>query len=171
MKTQSKAPRYVALALFATVLAIAPAQLILLPPNGIVINRATCETEGWPSRLQEKLYGESFWTRQLAAVHKARVIDESWDEHIAHIRGKAERINEETAAKVDAKLEEIYQKYPAAAPTSAQTMAARLRDKADELEEEDTYRMVSEQKAASVRALRGCEEAIARRLTQPAPIK
>jgi hypothetical protein len=116
------------------------------------------------------IYGDKFWSVQLAGIRDSRLDAENWDRKQAEIQREADDIVRQYLPDLDAikaQQDEIYKKYPSLAPTSAQVAAENLRERADEIEDNEARRLASEAMRKQVPILRQCEDTIVARLHKP----
>jgi hypothetical protein len=127
------------------------------------INIEDCHPNGIAAKLSAMIYGDQFWSVQLAGIRGDLFRAENWDRNLAETQGKIDDVVRQAQAKLDA----MYEKYPSLAPTSAQVAADKLRESADEIEMNEARRLASEMMRKQVPILRQCEDTIVARLHKP----
>jgi hypothetical protein len=131
------------------------------------INTKDCNPKGIAAKLSAMIYGDQFWSVQLAGVRDDLFHAENWDRTQAEFQQKTDDFLRQQQPQLDAiqaQMNAMYEKYPSLAPTSAEVAATKLRERADEIELNEARRLASEMMRKQVPVLRQCENTIVARL-------
>jgi hypothetical protein len=134
------------------------------------INNEDCNPKGIAAKLSAMIYGDQFWSIQLAGVRDDLFHAENWDRKQAEAQRKIDDIVRQFQPDLDAiqaQVDETYKQYPSLAPTSAKVAADKLRERADEIELNEARRLASEMMRKQVPILKQCEDTIVARLHKP----
>jgi hypothetical protein len=134
------------------------------------INNEDCNPKGIAAKLSAMIYGDKFWSIQLAGVRDDLFEAENWDRKQAEAQRKIDDIVRQFQPDLDAiqaQVDETYKQYPSLAPTSAEVEAQQLRERADEIEDDEARRLMSDYMRKQVPILRRCEDTIVTRLHKP----
>jgi len=107
---------------------------------GKVIIDGNGKINGLNNIVREWLQGGVFWENQLKEANIW--LKYNYDEPQRHAKAQNDfqQQIDEGVKEIDETMEEIYQKHPAARPSSAQQQAKALRDQADEIEWQEKRR-------------------------------
>ena len=131
-------------------------------PGAGQLNIKDCSPNGMVANLSAVIHGNRFWSVQLGGIRESRQDVENWDQKQAEAKAMTENVLREAQARLAA----IYERYPDLAPTSTEIASSHLRERADEMEEEEARQKISDLMRKQVPILRQCEDAIVAHLHQ-----
>jgi hypothetical protein len=111
-----------------------------------------------------RLYGATFWQKQLAAVRFELQHEIEWPQKIAMAMAIAKAANDRVTQETTQQLDAIYQKYPHLAPSEAQKKADALKNEADEIERQEALKLYEAMRLRQIARLTSCEAAITEKL-------
>lgn len=119
------------------------------------LDYSSCEAKSSLSQLSANIYGRYFWEQALTSAHRLanmKTTQSRWAD--------AERIERQG----EQLLEEIYAKHPSLAPTSAERAAKRLRERADQIEAQDSLSQFSAMEREMKASVLNCVRIITQKL-------
>lgn len=127
---------------------------LTLPPTSLVLE-ADCSVRGI-SHLSADIYPAKFWAIQLKALQGER------DKLLAQpaALASAEAMMQKLDADTDEITAKLYREHPEISPTRAESVAAALRKRADDLDRQDAYALMNEAGRRRINWLNGCEPAV-----------
>jgi hypothetical protein len=131
-------------------------------PSVDQVNIEDCTPNGIAAKLSAMIYGDKFWSIQLAGIRNDLFRAENWDRILTETQGKIDDAVRQAYAGLDA----MYEKYPSRAPktSGAEVAADKIRERADEIEWNEARRLASEMMRKRVPILKQCEDTIVVRL-------
>jgi len=123
--------------------------LSLSNANSLVVTVAG-NIQGFSNKARESLQGEKFWVSQLKIAHE----DLRWELDEPKREAEWERELAEFEREMRREDAEFYKEYPDMRPSKTETRVQALRDKADQLEQEELDRELEEDRLILINDLR-----------------
>ena len=104
-------------------------------PDKVVVD-SSGNISGLINNLRETIQGNGFWEKQLQVAKS----DLEWE--LSEPKRQAELDNElnQIMKETDESMEDMYREFPDMRPSKAETQAEKLRDRADEIEQQELDR-------------------------------
>jgi hypothetical protein len=130
-------------------------------PGDNSLDYSSCEPKSELSKLSATIiYGRFFWERQLTLAHDLAVSLEDLNESRKKMLADARAHKEQTRQII----EDIYAKQPDMAPTAGARAAQALRERADQIEEQELLDHFSHIEGPMIIEVRHCEQVIREKL-------
>jgi hypothetical protein len=120
---------------------------------------ADCGPQGRGDAVRARMQGARFWRAELGIAERSIVRDEGWPVQ----ERKAEGVGDSVLASLNemvrpwrAHLDSFYAKYPGSRPSTRDSMAAALRDRADSIDHAELTSTIDSLTALHLAALRHC---------------
>jgi sRNA-binding protein len=101
-------------------------------PGKVVVDN-NGNVKGLINNVRASIQGKEFWKNQLKEVNS----ELEWERNEPQRQAKLDREMNQMFRELDQSMEEMYQEYPDMRPSAAERQAEALRDRADQIEQQE----------------------------------
>jgi len=116
----------------------------------MVVVDANGNIEGFINSIRASIQGKEFWKNQLKEVNSVL----EWELGEPQRQAKLNREMNQMFREVDQSMEEMYREYPDMRPSAAERLAEVLRERADQIEQQEVDRYIDKIRLERIAELR-----------------